>query len=102
MVWTQKKVANIALVLGILDITMLIVVFFQTEYQLTSPLIPASTILEIVRPYLLKALFSCLAYIAALIFYLYARYIVTIIICAVTVFIPVTTFYFLYHPKLIS
>ena len=82
MSWNQKTIAKIALVIAILNISRLIAAFFQTEQQLASPIIPASTIIEIVRPFLMRALICCFILAAAQIFYFYSKYIVVIILCA--------------------
>ena len=100
MKWNNKRRANILLIAVILNVAGLIVMFFQTQYVLTSPLIPKATIVDIVAPYLFNALIYSVANIAALLFYFYAKYIVTIIIYAVTITIPTTFYYLFFHPDL--
>ena len=78
-----KKVAKVAVIVILVRTAYLLGLFFQTEYQLVSPLIPASTILTIARPFLIEALISILGLIAAQLFFYYSRFLITIIICAV-------------------
>ena len=89
----NKKWANILLVLAMLNIARMVAVFFQTKYELISPLIPSGIITEVATPHLFIALISSLAITAALIFYFYSKYIVSIIICACTLVLPATAYY---------
>jgi hypothetical protein len=95
MSWKKKQLANLLLVMAALNICRLIAVFFQTEYQLLSPLIPKDTVLIIARPFLVFALYCSLALVAALIFYIYSRLIISIIICALTIVVPPALKYFI-------
>jgi hypothetical protein len=95
MTWKKKQLANLLLVMAALNIGRLIAVFFQTEYQLLTPLIPKDTVLIIARPYLVFALFCSLAFVAALIFYIYSRLVVSMIICALTIVVPPILDYFI-------
>jgi hypothetical protein len=83
MKFDLKRVAKVSIIVILIRITYLIALFFQTEAQLTSPVIPASTILMIVRPSLIEALLSTIAVIAAQLFFYYPRFLITIIICGV-------------------
>lgn len=59
--------------------------FYQTEYTLVSPLIPRSTVLEVGRPHLFTGLITTMLAIPALLCYFFRWYVVTIVICAVTI-----------------
>jgi len=89
----DKKWANILLTIAILNIIRLIAVFFQNKLTLTSPLIPGDVITEVSIPHLFNAFISSIAFAVALIFYFYSKYIVTIVICGITLFLPVTLYY---------
>ena len=78
-------IAKIALIVAILNVSRQIAVFFQTEHQLVNPLIPASTIIEIARPFLIRALICSFITAAAQIFYFYSKYMVVIILCAASI-----------------
>ncbi len=73
--------ARILLVMLLTSIAGDIGAFFQTEYELYTPLIPKSTIIEIARPYLLAALVSAIAMLVALILHFFSRNLFTILIC---------------------
>jgi hypothetical protein len=88
----QIRAAKVLLIIVLLLIATDIGTFFQTEYQLVSPLIPKGIIVEISRPYLFASLISVTAVIAALIFYFFSRYLFTIVICGVAL---VWHFYYL-------
>jgi hypothetical protein len=92
----NKKWANILLTIAVLNIIRLIAVFFQTKHMLISPLIPTDTIVQVSIPYLFNALISSRALAVALVFYFYSKYIVTIVICGITLFLPVTLYYTLF------
>ena len=52
----------------------------QTDYQLTSPLIPKYTAYEIAMPFMLPSLWMVISFVAALWFYFFQKRIATIII----------------------
>ena len=81
---SRKRIAQILLFISLLNIAGLISMFFQAEWQLVSPVIPLSTIIQISRPFLLKALIASLASSAAILFYFFDRFLITIIIVAIT------------------
>ena len=68
MKWSNKRWANILLIATMVNIAGLIAIFFQTQYVLTSQLIPKGTIVDVATPYLFNALISSIACIAALLF----------------------------------
>ena len=82
-----KKSANISLIILLLSILAQLVAYSQTKYQLVSPLISQSTIMTIAEPFINIAMASTIASIVALIFYFYSKYLVTIIICGLTILI---------------
>ena len=94
---TIKRIANVLLIVTIVKIAGLIAIFFQTRYQLVSPVIPKGIIADIAAPYLFNALITSVALIAALIFHFYSKHIISIIICACAILLP-TTLYFLFFP----
>lgn len=77
----SKTWAKIALVILLLSIAGENYAYFQTKRQLVSPLIPQSTILTVSEPFIFFALCSSLLSIAALLFYFFAKYWITIGIC---------------------
>jgi hypothetical protein len=80
---TINVIAKVALIVVLISIASELAIFFQTEYQLISPIIPEKIVLDIVRPYLFMALVSTLGYIIALILFFYQRHILTIIFCGI-------------------
>ena len=79
----RATAAKVLLIILLVSIAFQIGAFYQTKYQLTSPLIPESTVLHIAQPFLFTALISVACCIAALLFFFYSRYVVTIVICGV-------------------
>src|SRR5438270_1336065 len=93
----KKKIANILIVVSIVRIALEIATFFQAEWQLNSPLIPKSTIITIIRPYLLSALISTILLIPALIFYFFNKYVITYIFCGFILMFTYFFFFFIFN-----
>lgn len=83
IVSSQNKISKILLVISLVSAGLNIGSYFQTEYQLLSPLIPKSIILDISRPHLFAALISIIGSIISLICYFYSKFLFTIIICGI-------------------
>ena len=79
-----KSGAKISLILLLLSIIGQFLSLYQNKYQLTSPLVPESIILDITRQYIFKAFVSTVISIAALILYFYEKYLLVIILVVVT------------------
>jgi hypothetical protein len=91
-----RKWAVALIVLNLLRISTPFIVYFQTKYQLVSPLIPKNVVVDIIAPYMVIGLVSVFLTIAAFIFYVYSKFTFTIIICALNlIFVQL---YFLFHP----
>lgn len=80
-----KIISQVLLIWLILSVAGGIATYFQTEYQLTSPLIPRSSIDLIARPYLLASLGCSVFAIAALLFYFFGRYQIVILLCSIAI-----------------
>lgn len=91
-----KTVSKILLVVQLVAIAAFIGVYFQTEYQLSSPVIPKSMIGEIARPYLLLALITTITLIPAFILYFYSRFLATTILCLLSLLFSQFFFNFYY------
>jgi hypothetical protein len=82
---TLKLTANTLLFVLLLSIAGQLSAFYQTKYQLTSPVIPEHVILQIVSPFIFSAFVSTLICIAGLILYFYQRYLLVIIVCGLAI-----------------
>ena len=80
-----KLAAKISLVVVLLTIALQLIAFYQTQYQLVSPLIPESAILTIVRPFIFMAFIASLVSIAGLILYFYQMYLYVTMVCGLTI-----------------
>lgn len=78
----QAIASRVLLIIVLVSIGFNIGKFYQTQYILTNPLIPAEAMLLIAKPYLWVSFVSVIVSILALLFYFYARHLITIIICA--------------------
>jgi hypothetical protein len=74
--------ARISLVVLLLSIVKQFIGILQIQYQLTSPFIPESGILSIVRLFLIVGLITTLVSIAGLLFYFLEKYKWVIILAA--------------------
>ena len=88
------KASRVLLIILLFSSLRGLIGFFQTEYQLVSPLIPTSIVLTIGRPFLIASLVGIVGTIAALLFYFYARYLVTVILCGITLIAQQVYLYF--------
>ena len=79
-----KLGAKISLVVVLLTIVEQLATFYHTENQLISPLIPESTILIIVRPFIFMAFISTLVSIVGLILHFYQKNLLVIILSGLT------------------
>ena len=80
-----KKGAKFSLIVLLISILGKYIIFYQTKYQLESPLIPASTILTITEPYLFIGLVSTIVSLVALLLYFYEKYLLIIILVILTI-----------------
>jgi hypothetical protein len=78
---SSKTGAKVSLLVLQMSIVMQLISFFQTEYQLISPIIPQSIILQVAAPFILNALIAALFSIAAFIFYFYSKFNIVILLC---------------------
>lgn len=76
--------AKISIIVLLLSIIGQFVSFYQTKYQITSPLIPESIIMDIGGQFIFKALTSTVITIGALILYFYQKYLLIIILVVLT------------------
>ena len=89
----KKTAAKISLMVLLLLISSQLLQYFKINYQLQSPLIPNSTILLIAEPYIKMAFVFTVACILALLFYFYSRFLLTIIISALSVIFLIVYLY---------
>ena len=79
-----KKWAIALIIINLLRITTPFITYYQTRYQLESPLIPKEVILDIIGPYIFIGMVSVFLTILAFIFYVYSKFTFTIITGALT------------------
>jgi hypothetical protein len=77
---TLKTVAKVSLVVLLLSVLGQFIIFYQTKYQLTSPLVPQNTIWMIVKPNIFIGFISTIVSIIALLLYFFDKYILVIIL----------------------
>ena len=82
------------IVINLLRIGSAFIVYFQTQYQIVSPLIPQTAVLEIVGPYMTIGLVSLILTIVGFTFYVCSKFTFTIITCLVSLVFG--EFYFVY------
>lgn len=75
-----KVGAKISLIVLLLSIIGEYISIYQTQYQLTSPLVPESIIWDITRQFIFKAFISTIISIGGLILYFYEKYLWVIIL----------------------
>lgn len=90
-----RKWAIALIIINLLRTAFCFVSFFQTKYQLDSPLIPQSVILDIVTPYMVTGLGLIFLTIAAFGFFVYSKYMFSIIICVLS--LVLAQFYFFFY-----
>ncbi|MDB5091600.1 MAG: hypothetical protein JWR09_5594 [Mucilaginibacter sp.] len=90
-----RKWAIALFILNLIRIGVCFVTYFQTKYQLVSPLIPKEIILDIIAPYMLIGLVSVLLTIVAFALYAYSKFTFAIIICLLSLAFAQLYFYFL-------
>lgn len=78
-----RTIAIVCVVLQILELSSCFFVFFQTQYQLVSPLIPDRTVLDIVSPFMKGGVLLCLTLLVTFLFFLYKKYTFVIILGAI-------------------
>jgi len=83
-----KKISLIFLGVALFSTALQVVGYFQTQYQLVSPLIPKSTIDIISKPHLQLAGISFILFLVAFIFHRYSKYKASIVICIFTYLFP--------------
>ena len=79
-----KTGAKILIIVLLLTVVGQFVSIYQTRHQLTSPLIPESTIWAINKQFILKAFVSTMSSIVGLIFYFFEKYLLVIILIGLT------------------
>ena len=89
----KKTAAKISLIVLLLLISSQLLQYFKINYQLQSALIPNSTIILIAEPYIKMAFVLTVACILALLFYFYSRFLLTIIISALSVIFLIVYLY---------
>ena len=82
---TYKTGSKILLIVLLVLIAAGIGGFFQAEYQLVSPLIPKSNVIEISRPYLLASLICTGITLIALLFYFSGKFRVVVLVCCLAI-----------------
>jgi hypothetical protein len=75
-----KKFAKLALIALLLNIVRYLIGTYRTEAQLTSPLIPSSTIWEINKHLIFLATISAVASVLGVVLYFYQKYLLIVII----------------------
>lgn len=84
----QKRIAQISLILGAFQAFLQLVGYFQVQYQLVSPIIPAAVVNALVAPYLKLALISFLFAGAGSICYYKEKYPLCMIFGIMALIIP--------------
>jgi len=79
-----KKGAKVALIVLLLFVIVQLGEVFQTRYQLVSPLIPQALSWEISKQFIFTALVATVANIVGLILYFFEKYLLVIILVALT------------------
>ena len=90
-----RKWAIALIILNLIRVGVCFVTYFQTKYQLVSPLIPKEIILDIIAPYMLIGFVSVLLTIVAFGLYAYSKFTFVIIICLLSLAFAQLYFYFL-------
>lgn len=83
-----KRCSLICLVLVLIIALLQMAGYYQTQYQLVSPLIPKAITDKISKPYLLLAGISFALFLVALPFHYYSKYIVSIVVCVIGIVFP--------------
>jgi len=89
---TMEKAAKVCLIITLLSIIFNLLTVLQTEGQLVSPLIPQGTIWLVAKPFIVRTIEMSVLSLAALIFFFYNKYLITIIICVVAIIVPAILF----------
>jgi len=90
-----RKWAVALIFINLLRTAFCFVSFFQTKYQLESPFIPQSITVDIAASYMVIGFGSILLTIAAFGFFVYSKYMFTIIICVLSQ--ALAQFYFFFY-----
>jgi hypothetical protein len=80
-----KTGSKISLIVLLLSIVRQFLSIYQTKHQLTSPLIPESAVLTIIKPFIFCAFITTVISVAGLILYFYERYLFVIILAGLTI-----------------
>ena len=91
----MRKWAIALIMLNLFKTGYCFIIYFQTEYQLVSPLIPKTVLPDIIRPYMLVGLVSVFAGVIAFGLYVYSKYTFAIIVCGLSLVFAQLYFYFL-------
>jgi hypothetical protein len=91
-----RKWAIALIIVNLLRLSTSFIIYFQTEYQLVSPLIPKTIILDILKPYMTIGLVSVILILIAFIFFVYSKF--TFAIIASVMNLLFFQIYLLYFP----
>ena len=90
-----RKWAIALIIVNLLRLSTPFIVYFQTEYQLVSPLIPETVPLDIIKPYMTIGLVSIILILIAFIFFVYSKFTFAIITSVINLVIfQIYLFYF--------
>jgi hypothetical protein len=91
-----RKWAVALIIINLLRIGTAFIAYFQTKYQLVSPLIPQDAIIDIIRPYMVVGLVSVIVTVIAFVFFVYSKFTFAIITCAINL-VFVELYFYLNH-----
>ena len=71
---------RILITINVLLVLSSIIVYFQTDYQLVSPLIPQSVLYDIVRPYFIASFITGIILLISIWFYFFNKKLIVVIL----------------------
>jgi|GEM_PF-2970164 len=74
-----RKWAIALIILNLLRIGTPFIAYFQAQYQIVTPLIPRTIVLDIIEPYMITGLVSLFLTVLAFMFFVYSKYTFSII-----------------------
>lgn len=83
----NKKISQITLILLLFSVVANLLSYFQTKYQLASPLIPKDIVYTIIETHMQSALVGSILSLIAILFYFFEKYLVSTIICVFSLLI---------------
>ncbi len=78
-----RKFAIALIILNLLSAGSGYISYFQAKYQLVSPLVPNTVVLDIIDPYMLLGLISLAIAVISFVLFLYSKYTYVVALCAV-------------------